>query len=321
MGSILPGEDETSWRAYLSPRFYRVPLCALKEATLKELGTYLDLEIRSLDNDLPANYIGLAQVARLNFGIVELLGQHSSPTAALIMEWQTNRFSREAPTIGNLVRALVTLNRLDVAINCRDIISNDANDYLVERQEMPIPRVISLEFRSWADVITTDDLPGRQTLYDAFVCCSELDEDNIFIQQIVDRLEEPPYNLRLYLGARNGLFGVNRYDTDARIMDERCKNVIIIHTPSYDVCWTAAFHTSIAIYLSARDQTRRLIPVLINGYPRSKVPNILTTRTICEFPMPIDDVRLHHLAQSVCRVNLLQARNSFPIATHFEGMR
>uniref|UniRef100_A0A0B7A4A0 TIR domain-containing protein n=1 Tax=Arion vulgaris TaxID=1028688 RepID=A0A0B7A4A0_9EUPU len=308
MASTLLRDKDATWMKYLDSKHHEVPIGALSDETVKSLSSYLDMDMYSLDDDLQADYTGLAAMVGLNFGFVEglrLLGV-TMPAARVIREWQRDHYTREKPTIGNLVRSLLKLKRMDVISDCKHFISKDAEDYLSNQQEsllQPYDRVV----RCSSEILTMDDTPaGRLALYDAFICWSECDEDFPFIEEMIKKLENPPFNIRLYVPSRNGLFGVNKYESDVKIMEERCKHVIVVLSPEYSSSEMSVFQASIAIALSAKDPSRHIVPILINDYSEDKILEVLRIRTVWNFSKQPEDSKWRQLAQSVCRFNFLQ---------------
>lgn len=63
----------------------------------------------------------------------------------------------------------------------------------------------------------TDD----KLYYDAFVIYNPAGKDLDFVKELADKLEAPPYNLRLFIPWRDDLPGSSRYEISAHMIIAR----------------------------------------------------------------------------------------------------
>lgn len=296
MSSILPGGNNTAWTRFLEYKYHEVELGALKDETVLDLSSFLDMKIRSLDNGKYSDYTGLADVIGLNFGFVESLRQETLQTYKVIREWQRGRSAKWTPSVGLLVRALLRLNREDVVSECISSFSRDAKEYLANRHISRVPDSTN------HDMLTVDDSPGKPAFYDAFIIYNEeSDRCEFIVNEIAKTLENSPYHLRFFFPRRNGLFGVVKLDNYARVLKKRCKHAIVVLSSEYNSCEISSFVSSMAVMLSTRDHRRHVVPILINGYQKSQMPDVLKVHTEWNFPGTQDPSQWRKLALSVCR--------------------
>ena len=114
-------EAADSGESYLEDSHKGVTILALRMSSRKRLGMYLNQDALPLQNGLLPNYQGLAEC--IGFEFIEQLSfqRDKDPTQSLLMEWGNRPdFS---PTLGNLVKYLLQLERIDVLDDCQEIIS------------------------------------------------------------------------------------------------------------------------------------------------------------------------------------------------------
>ncbi|CAG5120532.1 unnamed protein product [Candidula unifasciata] len=296
MASTFLRDNDTTWTRYLDRRYHEIELSALTDETALELSSYLDIRIYSLDDNWFSDYTGLAELIGLNFGFVKSIQCETTKSFRVIREWQTGQSAKVIPNIGNLVRALLRLGREDIFPDCMPNISRDAEQYLNNHHENWAP------IGALYDSLTTDDLPGKPAIYDVFIIYNEDSERcEFFVRELVRNLESSPFHLKCYFSQRSGLFGVMRLDNFTRVLEERCKHSIVVLSPEYNNCETCSFLSSMAVLLSARNRSRRIVPILIDGYQESQIPDVLRMQNAWRFPGNEDHVQWRRMALSVCR--------------------
>ena len=77
----------------------------------------------------------------------------------------------------------------------------------------------------------TDD----KLYYDAFVIYNPAGNDLNFVKELADKLEAPPYNLRLFIPWRDDLPGSSRYEISAHMIIARYVIITILRVaiPTY----------------------------------------------------------------------------------------
>lgn len=303
MGSMCAGENDVIWRQYLDRRHHDIPLSALKDETVYLLATYLDFEMRSLDSDFNTDFTGIAWIVGLNIGFVEplRLSRLAIPTFRIIRKWQTYCIPKLKPTIGNLIRTLLRLNREDVIAGCMEAISGDAREFLFAHDGHFDSFTEECTIQN-SEILTIDDMEYRKVVhYDAFVIWKEDSENIQSLMEILRILEEAPYNLRFYVPERNCLFGVNKFESDAKVMDERCQHVIIFYSRDCRNSDTFSFQASIAVSLAVKDQSRHIVPVLIEDCSENDLPSYLQMKNVWNFTRQQDKLAWRQLALSLCR--------------------
>ena len=85
--------------------------------------------------------------------------------------------------------------------------------------------------------------------YHAFVCSAK--KDRAFVEKLVKKMENSPYNLRLCFSERDFLGGGYHLETTAVAIEKRCKKFIAVLSSNFDDSEGATFESHIAMSLSA----------------------------------------------------------------------
>ncbi|XP_022332088.1 myeloid differentiation primary response protein MyD88-like [Crassostrea virginica] len=278
----------------LDDKYKAIPLDALRVSARKKLSLYLNVqsEIVNDTNGLVSDYNGLAEMVGFGFLEIKEFERQKNPTDELLTEW-TNRPDL-APTIGKLWEFLVELGRLDVLQDCKNLIIRDADNYIrmveeMKSKESPVQEdwVTSTETAIDHDVdeiaiLCKDDVEkGTPQYFDAFICYSPQGEDLTFVKEMITKLENPPHNLKLFVPWRDDLPGGSRYVIDARLIEMRCKRMVIIMSRNYQNSAAADFQVKFAHALSPGARSKKLIPVLIES--GIQVPQVLRHVTLCDY--------------------------------------
>ncbi|KAL8606172.1 hypothetical protein ACOMHN_053444 [Nucella lapillus] len=284
--------DPEATDSCLSPEHEGTTILALRMSSRRRLGMFLNMESMPLHSGLLPNYQGLAEL--IGFEFVEQLSfqRERDPTQALLMEWGNHPDLN--PTLGNLVRFLQQLERLDILEECKDIIRNDAEHFVKKKSAASCdinPVQDSTVSQSPLDIndMTTDETAimtvqdveaGKPTYYDAFVCYHPEGEDLDFVKKLIEKVENPPYNLRLFVPHRDDLPGSSKYVISAKLIQDRCKRMVIVMSPRYLQSEACDFQTKFAHALSPGSRSKKLVPVLIQY---CSTPNILRHVTMCDY--------------------------------------
>ncbi|XP_076437327.1 myeloid differentiation primary response protein MyD88-like [Babylonia areolata] len=276
----------------LDPKYQDVTILALRMSSRSRLGLFLNMEAIPLHSGLLPNYQGLAELIGFEFIEQVSFQRERDPTQALLMEWG-NRPELQ-PTLGNLARFLAELERLDVLEECREIIANDAKHYLERKaagssdiNPVQDPAVSQSPFNiddmkvdEYAMMTVQDVEAGRPTFYDAFVCYHPEGDDLKFVKELITRMECPPHNLRLFVPHRDDLPGASKYVISAKLIQDRCKRMVIVMSPRYLQSEACDFQTKFAHALSPGSRSKKLVPVLVTW---CNTPNILRHVTMCDY--------------------------------------
>lgn len=113
-----------------------------------------------------------------------------------------------------------------------------------------------------AQMTVGDVKTGTETIYDAYV--SYVEEDIKFVKQLIQRMENEPHNLKLCVDARDLLGGQSRLTVTAKLIQTRCKKVIVVVSKEFLKSEICLFQVRFAHAMSPASVTKRLVPILID---------------------------------------------------------
>lgn len=279
---------------YLDPKHHDVSILALRMSSRRHLGLYLNLQAaQPLPCGLLPDFNGLAEC--IGFEYIEIcnFGRDRDPTNCLLNEWGNK--PEMGPTLGNLVKFLLQMERVDVLEDCKESIKRDAEHYLERKkgslsvnpvQDQTVsqsPFDINDMSVDETHIMTIQDVEaGGPTYYDAFVCYNPEAEDLKFVKRMIEELENKrrPNNLKLFVPNRDDLPGASKHVISAKLIQERCKRMVIVMSPRYLQSDACDFQTKFAHALSPGSRSKKLVPVLIS---RCETPNILRHVTMCDY--------------------------------------
>lgn len=277
---------------YLPAEFLGVSILALRMSSRRKLGMYLNMiDALPMQCGLLPNYQGLAELIGFEFLEQKHFERTKDPTDSVLQEWG-NRPEFQ-PTIGKLVEYLGKLKREDVLEDCQENIRLDAEHYLrrlAERAEIhPLQdatvsqspyNIDDMQVDETAIMTIQDVESGEPTYYDAFVCYHPEGEDLKFVKTMIERMECEPHKLKLFVPHRDDLPGASKHVISAKLIQDRCKRMVIIMSPRYLQSDACDFQTKFAHALSPGSRSKKLVPVLVHW---CETPNILRHVTICDF--------------------------------------
>ncbi|XP_032222160.1 myeloid differentiation primary response protein MyD88 isoform X2 [Nematostella vectensis] len=182
------------------------------------------------------NWKELADLLGFNYDEILAFETGNDPVEALIRLWE---FRDNDATIKRLKSCLKSMEREDILQDLKPF------------EE----RSFGLHNNSNLTHLPDDEM------YDAFVCYAP--EDVEFVKQLLQKMEGPPYNLRLCVDYRDILPGASELHGIAHIIEERCRKIIVILSPNFNRSAMADFQAQIGLSLSPDCKQRRLIPVKI----------------------------------------------------------
>ncbi|XP_025080654.1 myeloid differentiation primary response protein MyD88-like isoform X2 [Pomacea canaliculata] len=257
----------------------------------KKMAMYLNLEAEPLESGYLPDYNGLAELIGFEYIEIQNFARDKNPTCAVLHEWGNRPLLQ--PTLGKLIKYLIQLERHDVLNDCKAIFREDADNFLSRsRHAHPVQDETVSQSRSEMEdemdvdetaIISIQDVAaGRPTFYDAFVCYNyEPEGDDLkFVLQMIEKLECPPHSLKLFVPHRDDLPGASKHVISAKLIQDRCKRMVIVMSPKYLRSPECDFQTKFAHALSPGSRSKKLVPVLVKN---CETPNILRHVTMCDF--------------------------------------
>ncbi|XP_060586519.1 myeloid differentiation primary response protein MyD88-like [Ruditapes philippinarum] len=281
-GSELP-ED-----CVLNSKYVQIPLEALNSSCRRHIALHLNLE-GSLNEDvnLMNDFRGLAEMVGFGYLEIKNFEREKSPTEQLLEDWTSRpEFS---PTVGNLWSYLMSLARFDVLTDSKKFIERDCDKYIEVKsrfktnqkpiQDSTVSQTLDHDVDESAVMTVNDVIKGIPTIYDAFVCYNPEGEDLIFVRKLIEKLEDEN-GLKLFVPWRDDLPGASHNTVTAKLIEHRCRRMIIVISPSYLQSSACDFQTKFAHGLSPGSRNKKLIPVLIQD---CTIPEILRHITCCNY--------------------------------------
>lgn len=226
------------------------PVGALRKSR-NRLCLMLNIPQDPVENHLPPDYTGLAEL--LDFDVIEIenFGLQRSPAEDLIRTWA--RCQEKKPFLWNLIGHLQTLGREDILEDCCGLILEDVADYIAEQNLLQYYTV------------------NRLSSFDCYVNIADEDLTTIG-REILDTLEGV-YGLRLCLTLRDVAVGSWQFDEMATMLETRCHSkVLIVMSRYYEYSDACQFLTQFAVTLDPGARRNKLIPLLVDegvAIPRS----------------------------------------------------
>lgn len=122
------------------------------------------------------------------------------------------------------------------------------------------------------DHLTIDDTPQHRIYYDAFVCYAP--EDIQYAQELISIVKNNDERAKLAT-ADVLLPGHFEHDALIRLIDERCKKVIIILTRNFISSKECEFQTKFANEVGIKAQYPKIIPILYEEVEEGLLPNMI----------------------------------------------
>lgn len=276
----------------LDPRYESLPLDALRRSSRTKLSLYLDepSEIIDEESGYVTDWNGLAELVGFTGLEMKMFGRQRSPTQELLNDWESK--PELNPTIGNLWKYLIELGRLDVLEDARSNVIKDAENYILTKERLkndylgPVQdNAVSQSADHYVDetrMLVRGDIDGSITLFDAFVCYNidSQGKDIHFVKEMINKLEKQ-YDIKLCVPGRDDLPGGARYVTDAKLIESRCRRMIIVLSHDYLHSSACDFQVKFAHALAPGARSKKLIPVLIEQ--SVPIPQILRHVTLCDY--------------------------------------
>ena len=84
--------------------------------------------------------------------------------------------------------------------------------------------------------------------YDVFIAYAKPDQP--FAAELCEKLERPPYCMKVCIDYRDLLPGGDRLETAATVIGNQCGNVLLILSEDFNRCEDADFQANVALRLS-----------------------------------------------------------------------
>lgn len=296
-------EDSLLSQTPLGSRLEKIPLTLLNHADLSEITQALNLKqlIPNLSG-LSRDYRGIAEL--MGFSLVEIRTKFKrayNPTRSLI-----DAFISKDPqaNLNTLVKMIETIERFDVLddflpnlIKLASIQFNEQQQHHHQRQQLQHP----LNFRSQLSAIEQNESLDNETIstcngtpnlvndlnrltfhdnacsiihYDAFICFAP--EDCQYAQELIYSLEERGAKVAT---ADDLLPGHFEHEALMRLIDVRCRKVIIILTPNFSKSKECEFQTKFASEVGFKTRVTKIIPVVYETLDDSTLPRMIQVST------------------------------------------
>lgn len=164
-------------------------------------------------------------------------------------------------------------------------------------EETPTPREIEERQKT---IEKNDVFQTRRESYDAFVCFAKnAEEDKVFVEELVQKMEGSPFNLHLCRSDRDFLGGGCYLEIAATAIEKRCKKFVVILSTNFEDSEGAMFESQVAMNLTPGAQHRRIIPILVEENYRFKIPRTMAHLTYLDFPRAEGNSFWERLAESL----------------------
>ncbi|XP_062580777.1 myeloid differentiation primary response protein MyD88-like [Saccostrea cucullata] len=271
-----------------------IPLHALNMSVRNKLGSFLDPE-GFVTGDYSNDYQGLAEVIGFDFQDIKNFQRQRKPTQEVLYQWGTK--PELSPTVDNLIKHLQTIGRADdVITECAHLIKKDIDRYKACHKDIPViqdpkispgpPPPTPHEIADKKDtLVTIQDVKTKDdTLYyDAFVIYNPAGKDLEFVKEMAEKLEAPPYNMKLFIPWRDDLPGTARYEISAHMIATRCRRTLVILSQDFLKSAAADFQLKFAHCLSPGARSKKVVPVFSGA---CRMPDILRSVSFVDFTNP-----------------------------------
>lgn len=278
----------------LGLRLEQIPLALLSHAHLSGLTQALNLQqVIPNSSGLPRDFRGMAEL--MEFSSIEVktkFERASNPTQTLIGAFITKE---RYANLNTLIKMVEKIERFDLLDDILPILIELAE---VEFRQQPH----LLNFRCQQPAIENNESKNDQTIlasngtppdlvsdlnpltfdddacsiihYDAFICFAP--EDYHYAQELIDSLVKRGAKVATADDLRPGHF---EHEALMRLIDVRCRKVIIILTPNFSKSKECEFQTKFASEVGFKTRVTKIIPVLYESLDDSTLPRMIQFST------------------------------------------
>ncbi|XP_064541452.1 myeloid differentiation primary response protein MyD88 [Drosophila montana] len=274
---VIPGPEPITG-AIATAGFNRTPLTELSGETRRQLACMLNRKkvLRS-EEGYERDWRGIASLSGQRGYVDEFANM---PMDLVLNSWI--KHNPQTAEVGHLEQFLGIIDRWDVRDDIQENLTKDTNRYNVKQQQLeqlaisardsPTPTVKCLERNNNnslardVNLLSIDDekcLQNGQPLpkYNACVLYAEADIEHA--TDIMNNLESPPYNLKLFLRHRDLLLGVPFEHVElSQFMATRCNHLIVVLTDEFLKSRENTYLVNFTQKLQIENNTRKIIPIL-----------------------------------------------------------
>lgn len=274
----------------LGKELKNIPLISVNRSDLNHLTQVLNLEqLIPTEAGLARDYRGLAE--RMGFSSVEIencIKRSYNPTRSLIDAFIKGN---KNVTLNDLLKLIEDIERFDViddimptliklATTKVDSIKHDDEQLdgaLVPNTTNTKPLAMTSINNDTTNQLknfnrlTIDDLQHSDVIiYDAFICFAP--EDMEYARELIDFLEANDKTVAI---ADDLLPGNFEHDALVKLIDNRCRKVIIILTPNFSRSKECEFQQKFASEINIKAESPKIIPVLYEFCEDSMIPSMI----------------------------------------------
>ncbi|XP_060660890.1 myeloid differentiation primary response protein MyD88-like [Drosophila nasuta] len=273
------GDPSTICGALATSGFNRTPLSELSNDTKRQLSCMLNRKkVLRTEDGYERDWRGIAYLAKLTNLINENVPK---PMDAVLSTWiQHNPNTAE---VGYLEQYLGIIDRWDVQDDIKENIIKDTERFNLKKQQREQLQELSrsspppsLELREKnnnslaqpVNILTLDDEKCLQMglplpRYNACVLYAEADIEHA--KNIMENLEYPPYNMKLFLKHRDILPGVPFEHVElSEFMTHRCNHLIVVLTEEFLSSRENTYLVNFTQKLQIESHRRKIIPIVYN---------------------------------------------------------
>lgn len=268
---VIPGPEGPSTGAIATAGFNRTPLTELSSETRRQLACMLNRKkvLRS-EEGYERDWRGIASLSGQRGYVDEFANM---PMDLVLNSWI--KHNPQTAEVGHLEQFLGIIDRWDVRDDIQENLSKDTDRYNVKQQQLeqltPTPTVKCVERNNNSlardvNLLSIDDekcLQNGQPLprYNACVLYAEADIEHA--TDIMNNLESPPYNLKLFLRHRDLLLGVPFEHVElSQFMATRCNHLIVVLTEEFLKSRENTYLVNFTQKLQIENNSRKIIPIL-----------------------------------------------------------
>lgn len=287
-------DDPLLSKTRLGLRLQQIPLALLTHTHLSGLTQALNLQqLIPNSSGLSRDFRGIAEL--MEFSLVEVktkFERSSSPTHTLIGAFITKE--RHA-NLNTLIKMIERIERFDLLDDVLPILIELAgiefgqqphlldfgcqqpaieNDESRNNDQTILARNGTPDLVSDLNPLTFDDDACSIIHYDAFICFAP--EDHHYAQELSDSLVNRGAKVATADDLRPGHF---EHEALMRLIDVRCRKVIIILTPNFSKSKECEFQTKFASEVGFKTRVTKIIPVLYESLDDSTLPRMIQYST------------------------------------------
>lgn len=277
---------------YLGECLSRIPIDCVNPLALKDQTLALNLEqLIPTDGGLARDYRGLGEL--LGFSRVEVetrFKNSSNPTRSMIDAFINKNINNDRNcrfSLNDLLKLLEKIERFDVIddllprlVELASSVTKSTRyqlqpDFTDNRCVVPkIESGTKQDLVRDKDRLTINDTVLATMQYDAFICFAP--EDYHYAKELVDSLED---NGKSIATADDLLPGHFEHDALIRLIDSRCRKVIVVLTPNFSRSKECEFQTKFASEIGIRSDCPKIIPVMYEACDDSALPLMIQAMT------------------------------------------